>query len=1787
MNTLSLKRVNANAPHRCAARLVGLCSALLAISSAAAATRIGVLTLTDDRQHPNLSLLDTAMAAANASLVAEGFEIASIPSLTATQLNNIDVLWLPPLDAPSPGLNPAYTFSETIEVLAFLERGGRVLWFGDAGIYNEGDESFLSVFGISKLDGNYNTTGPVSASPRHPILTGPGGAVATVAGAATFGLMDTSAASVTIQDVLTDSAGPGAFLSVATVPNTTNPSDPAGRLALICDASIFEQFFTSDDHAALLINVTRWLEAAPGYTPSAPASTPVIVSNLDGACAACDTTTLTFADVMASGFSIAAPLGSGRCDVGGIATDKLPTDFLGYAISIATTSDLGASPATTVTIHYDRATLQSLGIDSVAESALKLYEYDVVGETASDITTSLNTGAQSISGTLSAPGILLFGAPVVAGDCNQNGVPDDCELDGADCNNNNILDVCEIAATSSASGGPFFCQQGCDADCNNNGVPDACDPMATITFAASPASGGTVQPGGAPQYDICTTLNILATPAAGFCFSGWSVDSGVAPTPSDNAGATIHITADQTITANFTPIIIDHPDSIAVCEGAGATFVVLLDAAYRPGATYQWRKNGMPIDGATSNEYSVSGATAAQAGDYDVVISNVCDTSVTSQVATLTITQPPTILSTLESFELCRNDDTALSVSTSGTPPYNYQWRLDGVDIPGETGGTLNLDDVTAIDAGLYSVRVANDCGVDTADIATIVVNEPPVIVTDPQSQRACPGADVTLTISLTGVEPFSIEWIKDGAVIAQTTAPTYTIDDVTAASSGAYRARVTNSCGIATSAEAQISVDTLPLIVTQPVSATACPGDTATFQVSAVGTERVHRWRFRPLSGGAFVDVQPSVDISGQDTFRLTLTNASNTMAGDYQCIVTTACDPVGVVSNNVTLTVNAPPVVTEHPQSLVVCAGQTATFRAGPVNASYSYQWVFNGQAIAAGNPNYAGQQTTELQVLGANASLAGNYSCRFISSCPPVVFSNVATLSISTGVCDCNENGIDDADDIAGGFSDDCNNNGIPDECDIDADSAAPGGPWFCVAGCALDCDDNGVPDTCDIDNGAEDCNNDQIPDACQLDGDDCNNDGILDECQLADDDCNHNGILDSCEAPFVADAGEDFELCAGRTSNALGGPVVASGSTPGYTYAWSITSGPAGGAQLLNPTAMRPQLIAAVSGVYSIHLLVTDSAGCTASDDLVATIYDMSVDAGPNLTICATATDIPLAGVVDGGLDPLNYEWTVEPGSPSVDVAQFGGDGPTSLTPSFTPDSPGLYTLRLTVTDDNDRACVLSDTLTITAATMRLEGSSDLFICDGATTAPLDVRVASGGTAPFTYTWSIEADSPDTSTTQFGGGVHQRTPTFTPTTGGTYTLRSFVEDSSNPPCMEERSFLVHVTSLDVFAGVDRTICLDTGGILLQPAVTGGTPPLHYNWTIEPGAPNQNHLQFESQSGLHPNWGFRPQAVGAYTLRLTVTDSATPPCVTSDTRIIRVTRLNLDAGPDLVTKAFQPSTALGAIPVVIGATGPVDFTWRIVAGPSLDPAQLSNPKDARPSFTPAAVGRYALELVAEAEEGCTQSDQILIDAVIDSHAMAVNAEGRAYYELQLDAPHTRADVRFNNADKGLQTTAEIMHAATGASFPRQVVVSIDPSTKAYVLVVAIYMSEGELAGLADGAVLVRWTPSASEWRAAAEGEIEAGFYPARPTKDDIGRRGLDKDRKVVWAIVDVDGTFTIGIPGETLEPTAGSETPTTQPTPTSGDMCGMGAMGMMTTLALTLVSRRRRPRRFRRGE
>jgi len=67
-------------------------------------------------------------------------------------------------------------------------------------------------------------------------------------------------------------------------------------------------------------------------------------------------------------------------------------------------------------------------------------------------------------------------------------------------------------------------------------------------------------------------------------------------------------------------------------------------------------------------------------------------------------------------------------------------------------------------------------------------------------------------------------------------------------------------------------------------------------------------------------------------------------------------------------------------------------------------------------------------------------------------PAIVGLILIFSGQASAEDCNNNGIEDAIDIATGTSEDCQPNGIPDECDLSAGSPDENG--------------NGIPDECDL-------------------------------------------------------------------------------------------------------------------------------------------------------------------------------------------------------------------------------------------------------------------------------------------------------------------------------------------------------------------------------------------------------------------------------------------------------------------------------------------------------------------------------------------------------------------------------------------------------------------------------------------------------------------------------------------------------------------------------------------------
>jgi hypothetical protein len=100
----------------------------------------------------------------------------------------------------------------------------------------------------------------------------------------------------------------------------------------------------------------------------------------------------------------------------------------------------------------------------------------------------------------------------------------------------------------------------------------------------------------------------------------------------------------------------------------------------------------------------------------------------------ITETNLPIILVEPASRTVSVNGSTFFSVLAAGAPPegprLSYQWRLNGIDLPGETFPILSLDNLTTNQSGAYSVIVSNAFGGTLSEAAILKVAE---TVTPPQ----------------------------------------------------------------------------------------------------------------------------------------------------------------------------------------------------------------------------------------------------------------------------------------------------------------------------------------------------------------------------------------------------------------------------------------------------------------------------------------------------------------------------------------------------------------------------------------------------------------------------------------------------------------------------------------------------------------------------------------------------------------------------------------------------------------------------------------------------------------------------------------------------------------------------------------------------------------------------------------------------------------------------------------------------------------------------------------------
>jgi hypothetical protein len=485
------------------------------------------------------------------------------------------------------------------------------------------------------------------------------------------------------------------------------------------------------------------------------------------------------------------------------------------------------------------------------------------------------------------------------------------------------------------------------------------------------------------SIDICGNGGVnLSTPTAAGLSYQWRLNGINIP------GATAN-SFDATISGNYTVVISDAsactaesnaigvqvtPQPIVAISAATSTTIctggsVVFSTPTQPGITWQWFRNDIAINGATSASY-----TATQTGTYTLVgTSGGFCTGTSNGIDVNVISAPTAVLTAAGNTTICQGSNIILSVASQ--PGTSIQWKRNNVDIAGATESTY-----TANQAGAYTavVSAGANCSTTSNSITINVVPGPTAAITSGSSTVFCQGGNVVLTAaSVTGA---TYQWLNNGVPVNGATSTSYT-----ASASGSFNILVTTTACASTSNTIDVLVNPIPTAVaTAQGPTTFCTGGSVNLSATTVDNA-IYQW----LNGGAQISGANSATYNATATGSYTVNVISN------GCLAS---------SNTISVTVNPPPTATITANgSTTVCQGSTVTLNA-TAGAGLSYQWLLNGTQIGgAVNASYTASTAGNYTVIvsqGSNCSSTSNAANVNILALPQISVTASGPLAICQG-------------------------------------------------------------------------------------------------------------------------------------------------------------------------------------------------------------------------------------------------------------------------------------------------------------------------------------------------------------------------------------------------------------------------------------------------------------------------------------------------------------------------------------------------------------------------------------------------------------------------------------------------------------------------------------------------------------------------------------------------------------------------------------------------------------------
>jgi len=324
-------------------------------------------------------------------------------------------------------------------------------------------------------------------------------------------------------------------------------------------------------------------------------------------------------------------------------------------------------------------------------------------------------------------------------------------------------------------------------------------------------------------------------------------------------------------------------------------------------------------------------------------------------------------------------------------------------------------------DSSLTRLRFLGSALLD--DVKVRWVQEPIVIVTQPESRSAFEGGSVSFFVTPDGVPPLNYQWLFNGTPIAGANSSSFTVSPARSTHTGQYSVVVSNAWNSITSDSAQLDVTpppTSPVIVAQPVGDLCPVGYASSVGVFAVGEPVLHyQWMFNGglLAGHTNASIVfPAIQASDAGTYSVLVSNLHGSVLSLPAIVSVT--NAVGGSTVFLNMFTNNSPIHDVDGSTRLSGTNFTAQVYAGsapnilrPVGAAMTFPeggfagYPF-GQSASRQIPDVAPGQTAYIQVRAWETAFGSSYEQArafggkfgFSGIYPTLNNSRVATLSFS---------------------------------------------------------------------------------------------------------------------------------------------------------------------------------------------------------------------------------------------------------------------------------------------------------------------------------------------------------------------------------------------------------------------------------------------------------------------------------------------------------------------------------------------------------------------------------------------------------------------------------------------------------------------------------------------------------------------------------------------------------------------------------------------------------------------